>query len=139
MAAGLLLARPFPLRMSELLEVTQVPLSQDLFVAHEPAPEAGPVAVEIGYRVRPEATAEFLDAVSLLRAPRRRDGATFWRIYRDLGDPSRYLERFIVTSWADYLHQRSRGTLADQALEAKLLEYMTSGEGPVMQHYIAER
>jgi len=139
MAAGLLLARPFPLRMSELPEVTQVPLSQDLFVVHEPAPEAGPVAVEIGYRVRPEATAEFLDAVSLLRAPRRRDGATFWRIYRDLGDPSRYLERFIVTSWADYLHQRSRGTLADQALEARLLDYLPPGEVPVMQHYIAER
>ena len=139
MAAGLLLARPFPLRMSELPEVTQVPLSQDLFVVHEPAPEAGPVAVEIGYRVRPEATAEFLDAVSLLRAPRRRDGATFWRIYRDLGDPSRYLERFIVTSWADYLHQRARGTLADQVLEARLLEYLPPGEVPVMQHYIAER
>jgi MFS family permease len=139
MAAGLLLARPFPLRMGGLDEVTQVPLSQDLFVKHEPSPEAGPVAVEIGYRVRPDVTEAFLDAVSLLRAPRRRDGATFWRVYRDLSDPSRFCERFIVTSWADYLHQRARGTLADQEIEAQLRDYLLPGEVPTAQHYIAER
>jgi MFS family permease len=139
MAAGLLLARPFPLRMSELDEVTQAPLSPDLFVGQQPDPEAGPVAVEIGYRVRPEQTAAFLDDVALLRGPRRRDGATFWRVYRDLGDPSRYVERFIVTSWADYLHQRARATLADLELEARLREHLVAGEVPSTQHYIAER
>jgi len=139
MAAGLLLAKPFPLRMSGNAEVTQVPLSTDLFVKHQPTPEAGPVAVEIGYRIQPELTAPFLEAVSLLRATRRRDGATLWRVYRDLGDPSRYVERFIVTSWADYLHQRSRTTIADQDLEAQLLDYLLPGETPSLQHYIAER
>jgi MFS family permease len=139
MAAGLLLARPFPLRMGEAAEVTQAPLSSDLFVAHQPDPEAGPVAVEIGYRVRPEQTAAFMDDVGLLRGPRRRDGATFWRVYRDLGDPSRYVERFIVTRWADYLHQRARATLADQELEARLREHLLPGETPTTQHYIAER
>jgi MFS family permease len=139
MAAGLLLARHFPLRMGELSEVTQAPLSEDLFIAHQPDPEAGPVAVEIGYRIRAEQTAAFLDDVSLLRATRRRDGATFWRVYRDLGDASRYVERFIVTSWADYLHQRARATLADQTLEAALLAHLLPGESPSLQHYIAER
>jgi hypothetical protein len=139
MGAGLLLARPFPLRMSELHEVTQLPLSEDLFVKHQPDPEAGPVAVEIGYRIRPENTEAFLDDVSLLRAPRRRDGATFWRVYRDLSDPSRFVERFIVTSWADYLHQRARGTLADQQIEAGLRAHLQDGEVPSVQHYIAER
>jgi len=139
MAAGLFLAKPFPLRMSGITEVTQVPLSQDLFVAHEPDPEAGPVAVEIGYRLRPDAVPAFLEDVSLLRGPRRRDGATFWRVYRDLSDPARYVERFIVTSWADYLHQRSRATLADGELESQLLRHLRDGEAPSMQHYIAER
>ena len=139
MAGGLLLARPFPLRMGDTQDVTQVLLSQDLFVAYEPDPEAGPVAVEIAYRVRPEKSAIFLEEVVQRRAPRKRDGATFWRIYRDLADPARYLERFIVTSWADYLHQRARATLADQELEARLLDYLLPGELPTMQHYIAER
>jgi predicted MFS family arabinose efflux permease len=139
MAAGLLLARPFPLRMGERTEVTQVAsMFEELSVADEPDPEAGPVAVEIGYRIQPDQTEAFLEAVSHLRAPRRRDGATLWRVYRDLGDPSRYCERFIVTSWADYLHQRSRATLADQQLEAQVRAFLIPGEAVITQHYIAE-
>ncbi len=137
--ANLLLARAFPLRMGVLDEVTQAPLSEDLFLVQQPEPEAGPVAVEIGYRVRAESVARFVDDVSLLRGPRRRDGATFWRLYRDLGDPCRYTERFIVTSWADYLHQRARATLADQELERAVREHLQPGEAPQVLHYIAER
>ena len=29
------------------------------------------------------------------------------------------MERFIVESWADYLHQRARATVADQTLEPR--------------------
>ena len=139
MAAGVLLARPFPLRMGDVPAVTQAVPWEDLFVADEPHPDAGPVAVEIGYRIRAEETAAFLEAVSLLKAPRRRDGATFWRIYRDLGDPSRYVERFIVTSWADYLHQRARATVADHDQELLVRGFLAPGEAVTMQHYIAER
>ncbi len=139
MLAGLPLAKPFPLRIGQLGEVTQVKPGENLFIVHEPDPEAGPVAVEIGYRVRPERTADFLESVSLLRAPRRRDGATFWRVYRDLSDPSRFVERFIVTSWADYLHQRARATMADQDLEAQVREHLLAGEVPRIEHYVAER
>jgi MFS family permease len=139
MAAGLLLARPFPLRMGELGEVTQVKATENLFIVHEPDPEAGPVAVEIGYRIRAEDADAFLDALTRLKAWRRRDGATFWRVYRDLADPSRFLERFIVTSWADYLHQRSRATVADLALEADVRAFLLPGELATTEHYIAER
>ena len=139
MAAGLFLARPFPLRMGEAQEVTQATPWEKLFVVDEPDPEAGPVAVEIGYRIRAEDSAAFLDAVSQMRAPRRRDGATFWRVYRDLSDASRYVERFIVTSWADYLHQRARTTLADQEIEARVRVFLLQGEAVTTQHYIAER
>ena len=71
--------------------------------------------------------------------PRQRDGATFWRVYKDLGDSSRYVERFIVTSWADYLHQRARATLADQVLEEQVRTFLQDGESVTTQHYIAER
>jgi MFS family permease len=139
MWSGLLLARPFPLRMGLLQEVTPAPPWEDSFLFHEPDPESGPVAVEIGYRIRPEATTEFLDALTELRAPRRRDGATFWRVYRDLSDPSRYVERFIVASWAGYLHQRARATLAVHAQEERVRAFLQPGEQTTLQHYIAER
>jgi len=139
MVAGSALARPFPLRMGERPDVTPAAASELLSLVDEPAPEAGPVAVEIGYRIAPESAAEFLDAVAALRGPRRRDGATFWRVYRDLSDPARYVERFIVTSWADYLHQRARATQADSHLETRVRSFLAPGEPVTMQHYLAER
>ena len=97
------------------------------------------MAVEIAYRIRAGDARGVPRRAEPLRASRRRDGATLWRIYRDLGDPSRYVERFIVTHWADYLHQRSRATLADHELEARVREFVREGEAVTMQHYIAER
>ena len=140
MMAGLLLAKPFPLRMGDMQDVTQaIPGDELLFITNEPAPEAGPVAVEIAYRIDVASNAEFLEAISQMRAPRRRDGATFWRAYSDLADPSRFVERFIVASWAGYLHQRARSTLADQELEAQVRAFQLEGVPVTTQHYLAER
>jgi hypothetical protein len=139
MVVSLLLAKPMPLRMGALHEVTQATPWDELFIEAEPLPEAGPVAVEVGYRIVPSTDAAFLDTISRMKAPRRRDGATFWRVYKDLGEPSRYVERFIVESWAGYLHQRARATLADQALETEVRAFLAPGETARMSHYIAER
>ena len=138
MLANLLLARRFPLRMGAIHEVTQAPF-EDLLVQDQPDAEAGPVSVELSYRIQPELAEAFLAEVSQLKAVRRRDGASLWRVYRDLDDPSRYVERFIITRWADYLHQRARATMADQSIEARLREMLAPGEVVQMQHFIAER
>ncbi len=138
-AAGLLLAKPFPLRMGDKQDVTQAHPWEELFITHEPSPDEGPVAVETIYRIEVAHTAAFLETVSHLRAPRRRDGATLWRVYSDLADPSRFVERFIVTSWADYLHQRARATEADHTLEAQVRAFQLEGVPVMMQHYLAER
>jgi len=137
--ASMLLARLYPLRALDSSEVTQVTALGEVSLADEPAPEAGPVAVEIVYRVRDEHVAAFLDTVALLRAPRRRDGATMWRAYRVLGEPGCYTERFIVASWLDYLRQRARSTVADHELEARVRAFQVEGTPIVMHHYLAER
>ena len=138
MLGGLLLAKPFALRMGEAQEVTQANHWEELFITHEPPPEKGPIAVESIYRINPDDSKAFLETITQLRATRRRDGATLWRVYSDLADPTRFVERFIVTSWADYLHQRARLTLADQELEAKVREFQAEGVPVLMQHFLAE-
>ena len=71
MSAGLLLIRPFPLRMGAATEVTPAGTPwEELFVAHEPAPGAGPVAVEVAYRIAADQAEAFLDALTQMRAPR---------------------------------------------------------------------
>jgi hypothetical protein len=49
------------------------------------------------------------------------------------------VERFIVESWADYLHQRARATVADRTIETEVRAYLAEGESAKMSHYIAER
>lgn len=138
MVGGVLLFRWFPLRIGATLEVTPAVLWEELLVKDQPLPGDGPVAVEIGYRIREGDARAFLQAISQLRASRRRDGANFWRVYRDLQDPTRYLERFIVSSWAEYLHQRSRSTLADEELENRVRAFLREGEATHTSHFIAE-
>ena len=135
----MLLGRWLPLRVGDVQEVTPGALWEELLVKDQPLPGEGPVAVEISYRIREGESKDFLQAVSLLRALRRRDGASFWRVYRDLQDPSRYVERFIVASWAEFLHQRARTTLADEEIEKRVRDFLREGETASPLHYIAER
>ena len=140
MAGGMVLARPFPLRMGARARglaggAVGRPVRRPRAACPMPArwPWRSPTASA------PNRPTRSCEAASLLRAPRRRDGATVWRLYRDLSDPTRFVERFIVTSWADYLHQRARTTAADHALEAVVRGFLQDGEIVTTQHYIAER
>lgn len=89
----------------------------DLVVAVEPQPDDGPVLVQIEYRIALANQPAFLRAIHLLEAVRRRNGATSWRVFRDLEEPERFVERYIIASWAEYVRLRARLTLADQALQ----------------------
>ena len=71
MGVGLLLARPMPLRMGALHEVTPATPWDELFIEAEPLPEAGPVAGGIGYRITPRTHSAFLESLSRPKAPRR--------------------------------------------------------------------
>ncbi|HEY3584939.1 MAG TPA: MFS transporter, partial [Casimicrobiaceae bacterium] len=60
---------------------------------------------------------EFLKAMQSVGPTRRRNGATSWRIFRDLGEEGRYVERYVIASWAEYVRLRSRMTMADSQLQ----------------------
>jgi hypothetical protein len=51
---------------------------------------------------------------------RRRDGAYQWGIFRDTENASRFLETFLVNSWAKHLRQHSRQTRSDEAVEQRI-------------------
>ncbi len=74
---------------------------------------------------------------------RRRDGALRWGLFRDPANPDRYLESFIVESWAEHLRQWERATVADRAIEERARSFLSrsdpdSGE-PVVSHLVAAR
>jgi MFS family permease len=96
--------------------------------------DQGPVLVTIEYTVIPARTAEFVDAMHEYGRMRRRDGAYRWGIYRDTEVGDRYLEIFLVNSWAEHLRQHERQTLADRELGRRLYGYV-AGE-PKVHHLI---
>jgi len=104
-----------------------------------PGQADGPLAVQVNYVIRMQDREQFLEVMQALGRSRKRDGALFWRIYRDLGHPQRYAERFIVRSWSDYLRQRSRATEADRHVEEQARSLHVGPATPEMQHMLAER
>jgi MFS family permease len=77
----------------------------------------GPILVTIEYEVIPERVSDFITAIHGYERIRRRDGASRWGVYRDLEAPNRYLETFMVSSWAEHLRQHERLTRADSQIE----------------------
>src|SRR5580698_7586888 len=94
----------------------------------------GPVLVTIEYAVISKKEAEFVEAMSEYGRMRRRDGAYRWGIFRDTEVANRYLEIFLVNSWAEHLRQHERQTQADRELEGRISGYL-AGE-PVVRHLI---
>jgi transmembrane secretion effector len=82
--------------------------------------DAGPVLVTVEYHVNPQSVEEFIKAMHRYGRIRRRDGASRWGICRDLETADRYLETFVVSSWAEHLRQHDRITRSDSQLEEQL-------------------
>lgn len=101
--------------------------------------EDGPVAVQVVYRVNPALKSEFILTIHAVGTARKRNGARAWRLYRDLSDATYYAERFVVDSWADYLRQYARWTVADQKLEERLRDFQLDEEPMGMQLFVRER
>ena len=94
----------------------------------------GPVLVTIEYAVIPNRSAEFVDAMQEYGRMRRRDGAYWWGIFRDTEVADRYLETFLVNSWAEHLRQHERQTQADRELEGRIYTYVAAP--PSVRHLI---
>ena len=92
----------------------------ELVLAAEPRPDDGPVSIELEYWVDEEHCAEFLRLIHAAESVRRRNGAIRWRVFRDLGEKERFVERFIVASWGEYVRSRGRPTQADRDLQHRI-------------------
>src|SRR6202047_3938005 len=69
--------------------------------------------VSIEYEIDPAKATDFRDAMNTLRTIRYRDGAVFWGLFSDVDKPGRYIEYFMVESWAEHVRQHSRATDED--------------------------
>lgn len=99
--------------------------------AEEMDPRAGPIVINLEYRVAPSDAPAFLIAVRALGRLRRRDGARDWSLMQDIDDPTLWIERFHSPTWRDYLHRLSRPIAADDPIRAQV-RLLTQGP-PVLK------
>jgi MFS family permease len=100
--------------------------------AHWPAPELmfspnandGPVLVTLTYRVPEEGAVAFTGAMRHVGRSRRRTGALRWELFRDGSDPTRFVESYLVGTWAEHRRQHeNRLTGADRRFEDEARRY----------------
>ena len=109
-------------KLGDEADVTPFARLPELAVAVEPMPTDGPVLVQVEYRIEEEHQPTFLQAIQAVEETRRRNGATSWRVFRDVSEDERYVERYIITSWAEYVRLRMRMTVADRMLQNRVIE-----------------
>ena len=136
---GLAATRRWPLHSIQRLDLTPSLHWPDPKLAMTPDAGDGPVVITVEYRVPAERASEFVEAMGAMRSFRHKDGAIRWGVFRDLADPDRYLETFLVSTWAEHMRQHARVTVADQAIEAHAFSFLQPGVQPVAAHLIAAR
>jgi MFS family permease len=127
MIAFLLLNRRVRVALGDEADVAPAVQIPDLVIAAEPRPDDGPVLIQLEYRIDPENREAFLHAIDSIEPIRRRNGARDWHVFRDLGEDGRFVERFVIASWAEYVRLRTRATITDRNLQAGVEKLQRSG------------
>jgi MFS family permease len=139
LVAGVAVTWRWRLESTEHTDITPVPLLPNPDLEDAPDLDEGPVLVTAEYRVETTAAADFVVAMRELGRVRVRDGAMRWGLFRDPAEPGRYVESFVVESWAEYLREVDRATLADRVIDERARSYLVSGDHPTMSHLVAAR
>jgi len=113
--------------LGEEADVTPGVQLPDLAIAVEPLPDDGPVLIQVEYHIDPENRDAFLHTIQSAGPTRRRNGASNWRVFRDLAEDGRFVERFVVTSWAEYVRLRNRMTMADRQVQDRVSKFQRPG------------
>jgi MFS family permease len=136
---GIILTQKYKLPTGEDLDLTPVQQLPSYLAAKGLTNEERPVLVVIDRRIEPRQEADFLESARPLKMLRLRDGAIRWNLFRDVTDPSHFIESFIVESWIEYLRQHERSTVSDREIEERVDTFHLGGVPPETHHYIAEQ
>ncbi|MGE0312111.1 MAG: MFS transporter [Lautropia sp.] len=121
------LNRKVRVELGEEADVTPYAQLPELGIKAEPMPNDGPVLVQMEYRIDPADETAFIHAIHAVEDTRRRNGASSWRVFRDLGEDGKFVERYIISSWAEYVRLRSRMTIADRRVQERVHKLQRPG------------
>ena len=140
-AAGTMILGAATIAMWPLIDTSSMDRSSQVFwpepsLALDLHPDSGPVLVRSVYHVDADDEAAFLAGMARVRLSRLRTGAIRWNLYRDVAVPRRFVEQFVVPSWAEHMQQHGgRYTGQDRILEERALAF--AEQTPETEHLVA--
>lgn len=134
--AGLASMIPYRLKLDEEIDLAPALHWPEPKTLTPPPPEAGPVLVTVEYLIDPARARDFITAMQALKELRRRDGAYRWGLFSDPTNPKRFLETFVVETWAEHMRQHERVTMADREIEDMARRFHTGKNPPVVSHLV---
>ncbi len=138
MAVGIVLTWHRPLSEFYGVDMTPTEYWPQFTGEIEPDMHEGPILVVAEYSIDPKNTDGFLGAMRSLKTIRMRDGAFRWNLFKNAETQGRYIESFIVESWAEYLRQKERFTASDGGIVDAVRSYQKDGEPLTIRHFVAE-
>ena len=133
---GLAAALRYRLICAEKLDLTPSSHWSEPNVVIELRPDDGPVLITVEYYIDSKQHQKFAKAMHEVSISRRRDGAIRWGLFHDTAIFNRYLETFVVESWAEHLRQHERVTVADRAAQERASSFHIGETPPVVSHLI---
>jgi hypothetical protein len=137
LGAGIAVAALYPLKTDEELDLTPSMHWPDPQMPVMPHPDGGPVLITVEYLIAVERAREFAQVMRGVRRQRLRDGALRLGLFHDPMTPGKYVETFVVESWAEHMRQHERVTVADQAVEDQARAFHIGDKPPVVSHLLS--
>lgn len=136
---GIILTQKYKLPTGDDLDLTPVQQLPSYLVTKGITNEERPVLIVVDRKIDRRQEDKFLEAIRPLKMLRLRDGAIRWNLFRDITDPSHFIESFIVESWLEYLRQNERSTVSDREIEERVNAFNVIDVPSETHHYIAEQ
>jgi MFS family permease len=97
---------------------------------------SGPIVITIDYQIAQSDIPNFLAVMNERRRIRLRDGARHWTLLRDLNDAEKWVERYHVPTWHEYVRHNQRRTSADSVNSRQIVALHRGVEPPVVHRRI---
>ena len=134
------LARWLSIDFTAQLTIEPAPLSTILHRdLHEPALTDGPIVIMVEFRVPLERQSRFLQLMRALRPVILRNGASSFRLDRDLADPELIRLETRNSSWAEHLLQHERMTRDEAELWDAAQELHVGPRPAPTRHFLSLR
>lgn len=128
----------YKLPLPEFSRLNLDPLDQFIepTLAVQLKPQTGPIMITIDFDIGENDIPAFLEAMTLRRRIRKRDGARRWSLLRDLEQPNIWTEKFYLATWVEYIRHNQRRTISDSDVSDTLDQLHQGTEPPRVRRMI---